>query len=474
MNKRTKIICTLGPATPKEIIKEFICKGMSCARLNFSHGEYEVHKQRIDTVKELNTEMKTNVAILLDTKGPEIRTHQFANGKAEIIKDSIVQVHMNKLIGDANKFSITYKNLIHDIKKGNHILVDDGYLCLEVISKNKKENYIETKALNTAVLKDRRGINVPGIKLNLSFLSEIDKQDILFGVKEDVDFIAASFVRRAEDVIELRSYLKEINADNIKIIAKIECKEGVDNIDEIIKYVDGVMVARGDLGVEVPAAEVPLIQKSLIKKCNIAGKFVITATQMLESMITSSRPTRAEVSDIANAVIDGTDAIMLSGETAVGKYPVRSVEIMTEIAYTIEKDIDFEMMIDRGNVEHDSDITAAIGLAVADTALKLNASAIICPSISGYTARSISKLRASSPVIALNPSNRIARSLALNWGVYPYVINVSDNTDVLFEQSISVAKEILGIKPKDKVIITAGVPIGKSGSTNMLKVIEVK
>lgn len=475
--KRTKIICTIGPKSEsKEVMSKLVDVGMNVVRLNFSHGDYEEHGKRIRTIKEINEEKGTHVAILLDTKGPEIRTHLFESGdKPTIIeKNSNVKIYMQEVLGTKNKFSVTYPGLIDDVYIGSTILVDDGYLELTVLDKGEDEEgkYILTKAVNTHAVKNRRGINVPNARLNMPFISERDRNDIIFACKEGIDFIAASFVRRASDILEIKEILSNHNSERIQVIAKIENHEGVDNIEEIIEVADGIMIARGDLGVEVPHEEVPLIQKNIIRLCNEAGKIVVTATQMLESMQSNPRPTRAEVSDVANAILDGTDAVMLSGESAAGMYPVRATETQALIARRIEAEIDHEMMINRAILSSPHTVESAIGLSVADSAADLGAGVIVAATMSGNTARLISKYRPACPIIAVTPHHETARSLALNWGVIPVVVEEVHSSDDLVKISEKVAVEVAQLQKGEVAIITAGV--AKQHTTNMMKIFEIK
>lgn len=475
--KRTKVICTIGPKSEnKEIMSQLIDAGMNVIRLNFSHGDYDEHGARIKTIRELNKEKGTHVAIMLDTKGPEIRTHTFESGDGvtTIKVGTQVKVYMNEIVGNEEKFSVTYPGLIDDVFVGGTILVDDGYLELKIIDKGEDETgrYILTEALNTHNIKNRRGINVPGAKLNMPFISEKDRNDLIYAAEVGVDFIAASFVRRASDVLEIRELLNAHGGERVQIIAKIENSEGVENAEEIIDVADGVMVARGDLGVEVPGVEVPIIQKRLIRQCNEAGKIVVTATQMLESMQKNPRPTRAEVSDVANAVLDGTDAVMLSGESAAGLYPVRSTAMQAEIAQRMEKELDHDAMITRAIISSPHTIESAIGLSVTDSALDLGASVIVAATMSGYTARLISKYRPTCPIIALTPYEETARALALNWGVHPVVVKQTSTSEELVKIAEEVAVRVAELQKGDIAIITAG--LAEPKTTNMMMIFEVK
>lgn len=472
--KNTKMICTIGPKSePKEMLSKLADAGMNCIRCNFSHGDHAEQKNRMDLIREINKEKGTHVAILLDTKGPEIRTHLFENGGVELVAGQTVRVAMNEVLGTAEKFSITYPGLINDVVVGGTILVDDGYVELTVTELDTANQEIVCTVKNSAFVKDRRGINVPGAKLNMEFISEKDRADMIFGCEMQVDYIAASFVRRAEDVLAIREIFAEQGNTHTQIIAKIENQEGVDNMDSILEVVDGIMVARGDLGVEVPAEDVPLIQKEIIAKCNAAGKIVITATQMLESMQKNPRPTRAEVSDVANAIFDGTDAIMLSGESAAGQYPLEAVETMARIARRTEQALDHQEIIARAMASSSRDVASAMGLAVADTVEDLGAQAVIACTQSGATARAISKYRPSAPVIAATSCEKTATSLALYWGVQPVVVAETANTDELLKTAATVATEVAGLEAGETAVVTAGLPAGE-GNTNLMHIHEVK
>ena len=472
--KNTKMICTIGPKSePKEMLSKLVDAGMNCIRCNFSHGDHAEQKNRMDLIREINKEKGTHVAILLYTKGPEIRTHLFENGGVELVAGQTVRVAMNEVLGTAEKFSITYPGLINDVVVGGTILVDDGYVELTVTELDTANQEIVCTVKNSAFVKDRRGINVPGAKLNMEFISEKDRADMIFGCEMQVDYIAASFVRRAEDVLAIREIFAEQGNTHTQIIAKIENQEGVDNMDSILEVVDGIMVARGDLGVEVPAEDVPLIQKEIIAKCNAAGKIVITATQMLESMQKNPRPTRAEVSDVANAIFDGTDAIMLSGESAAGQYPLEAVETMARIARRTEQALDHQEIIARAMASSSRDVASAMGLAVADTVEDLGAQAVIACTQSGATARAISKYRPSAPVIAATSCEKTATSLALYWGVQPVVVAETANTDELLKTAATVATEVAGLEAGETAVVTAGLPAGE-GNTNLMHIHEVK
>lgn len=469
--KRTKIVCTIGPASESvETLVKLIEAGMNVARLNFSHGDYEEHGNRIKNIREAAKRTGENIAILLDTKGPEIRTGTMEGGEAELKEGTEVSISMEEIVGNAERFSVTYSGLINDVQIGSKILLDDGLIELEVTEIRHDRKEIQAKVLNSGILKNKKGVNVPNVSVDLPGITEKDARDILFGIEQDVDFIAASFVRRPSDVLEIRELLEKHQADHIQIIPKIENREGVDNIDDIIKVSDGIMVARGDLGVEIPAEEVPIVQKELIKKCNKAGKPVITATQMLDSMQRNPRPTRAESSDVANAIFDGTDAIMLSGETAAGSYPVESVKTMTKIAVHVEKVMDYQTNFMNITSEQELSFTDAISQSVSYTAKMLNVNAIITPTESGHTARMISKYRPKAPIVAITANQSVNRQLSLVWGVTPVLSRRAHTTDEMLEISIDAGLETGIFKRGDRVIITAGVPVGESGTTNLMKV----
>lgn len=476
MNKKTKIICTIGPKSEsKETLLKMLNLGMNVCRLNFSHGDYEEHSLRISTIKEVREQEGKNLAILLDTKGPEIRTHEMENGAILLVKNSEVVISMTEVLGTPEKFSITYSELVNDVKNGDTILLDDGLIGLTVNKVDVEQGLIFTTVQNGGVLKNKKGVNVPGVSTKLPGITEKDEQDIRFGCKQGIDFIAASFVRTKDNVLEVRRILKEENCEYVQIIPKIECQEAVDNIDEIIEVSDGIMIARGDLGVEVPAEEVPIIQKDIIRRCNKAGKFVITATQMLDSMQKNPRPTRAEVSDVANAIFDGTDAIMLSGESAAGAYPVESVETMAVIAKRTEDMQDYTNIIkERAKKTASTDITNAIGISVGYTALNLDLHTIVTYTESGQTARLISKYRPNASILAVTPSEKVARGLSLVWGVEAKVSHQVKSTDEMLETAKQIAKSSGYAKKDDAIIITGGIPVntGKSsvGTTNFLKV----
>lgn len=471
MMRKTKIVSTIGPASEStEILTKLIESGMNVARLNFSHGDFNEHGERIKSINQAAKKTGKTVAILLDTKGPEIRTGTFKDGMAHIEEGQSIDISMDMLEGTKDLFSVTYPGLINDVVNGNKILLDDGLIELEVVAIHKEKQVIQTKALNSGTISNNKGVNVPNVKVNLPGMTKKDAQDIEFGIEQGVDFIAASFIRRQSDVLEIKELLEKHHATHIQIIAKIENQEGVDNIDDILEVCDGVMVARGDLGVEIPAEDVPLVQKQLIRKCNLAGKPVITATQMLDSMQRNPRPTRAEASDVANAIFDGTDAIMLSGETAAGDYPVEAVQTMSTIALKTETNLDEDMMVRHNSQMSQTSITDGISHSVKQTAMTLSASAIITPTESGYTARMISKYRPKVPIIAVTFSDIISRQLSLVWGVHPVISRQAHSIDELFDISIDQALRTDLVDRGSKVVITAGVPIGESGTTNLMKI----
>ena len=469
--KKTKIVCTIGPASQdKEMLKKLIKAGMNVMRCNFSHGDYEEHAMKMDTLREVNKELGTDVAIMLDTKGPEIRTGAFEGGFTEFKKGQVSVITPEEIVGSADRFTISYKELYKDVKPGAYILVNDGQVALVVDHVEGKDIYCV--AANDGRVKNTRGINVPGTKLQFEFLSEKDKNDLIFGCKQDVNFIAASFVRRKQDVLDIKKLIAENGKPDIKVLPKIECVEGVENIDEIIEVADGIMVARGDLGVEIPAEDVPLIQKELINKCRAAGKIVITATQMLDSMQENPRPTRAEVSDVANAIYDGTDAIMLSGESAQGKYPVEAVETMTKIALKTEGTLDYASLQRKAIRTASLDQSEAICMSVAEIASKFNVAAIVAFTDSGFTARKMSRYRTKSMIIAATPNEQTTRALAINWGVKSVLCKQMDTRAAMIEYAQVIAKENL-VEPGEQIIVTAGTP-GVAGTTSYLELITVK
>lgn len=467
--RKTKIVCTIGPSSESlENTKKLIQAGMNVARLNFSHGDFEEHGNRIKNIRQANVELGTSVAILLDTKGPEIRLGKLKEEPIELVQGETITLTTEEILGDRNRIPVTYSNLPNDLTVGSTVLIDDGLIGLTVESIDGTE--IHCRIVNNGPIKSKKGVNVPGVKISLPGITEKDAGDIVFGVEQGIDFIAASFVRKASDVLEIRELLEKHNGGHIQIISKIENQEGVDNLDEILEVSDGLMVARGDLGVEIPAEEVPLVQKMMIKKCNHAGKPVITATQMLDSMQRNPRPTRAEASDVANAIFDGTDAIMLSGETAAGKYPVESVQTMSRIAERTEQALEYREIFTRQANAQKTSVTEAVSQAVANSALDLNAKAIITSTQSGFTARVVSKYRPKAPIIAVTPDESVMRRLALGWGVFPVKGQDANTTDEMFEHAVKGALSTGLLSLGDTVVITAGVPIGRAGTTNLIKI----
>ena len=470
--RKTKIVCTIGPASESlDNLKKLIEAGMNVARLNFSHGDFEEHGNRIRNIRQACLETGKSVAILLDTKGPEIRTGKLKEEPIELVQDQKIILTTEEILGDVERISVTYNNLPRDVEVGSTILLDDGLIGLTV--EDIRGDDIHCRIVNGGPLKSKKGVNVPGVKIKLPGITEKDANDIVFGIEQGVDFIAASFVRKANDVMEIREILERHNASHIQIISKIENQEGVDNLDEILEMSDGLMVARGDLGVEIPAEDVPIVQKRMIQKCNQAGKPVITATMMLDSMQRNPRPTRAEASDVANAVFDGTDAVMLSGETAAGKYPVESVQTMSRIAERAESALEYREIFIRQAQAQQVTVTEAISQAVANSALELNAKAILTATESGYTARMVSKYRPKAPIIAVTPNEQVIRRLALVWGVIPVQGASAHTTDELFDLAVESSIEAGLVSLGDIVVITAGVPVGRTGTTNLIKVHQV-
>ncbi len=470
--RKTKIVCTLGPAcNTKSTIRQMTERGMNVARLNFSHGTHDYHKNLIETVKSVRNELGSPLAILLDTKGPEIRTGCFDGGKAVLCTGDEVTLTTAQQISNSKIISVTYADLPSQLKSGNFVLIDDGKVRLEVICVTETEIYC--KVISGGIVTDRKGINIPGVSLNMPYLSETDKKDIVFGIENDVDFIAASFVRRKEDVIELRKFIDYHGGHSIRIISKIENIEGVENFDSILQHSDGIMVARGDMGVEVDYEKLPGLQKRFIRQCYQSGKMVITATQMLDSMMYSPTPTRAEITDVANAVFDGTSAVMLSGETAAGKYPLESISAMAKIAEQAERD-QFEIFgNEKPGIHYEmdaADTTNALCDAACTTARDLNAAAIISVTKSGQTARRMSKFRPEFPIVAATPSVKTFHQLALSWGVYPVLALRQNSFDNLIKHAVDCAKQIDIVKSGDMVVIAAGIPLDTPGSTNMLKI----
>ena len=469
--KKTRIVCTIGPASNNEkMMRKLVLAGMNVMRLNFSHGDHDYHRANIEMLAKVNKELNKNVSVLLDTKGPEIRTGDFVDGQTEFKKGQVSTICIEDIEGTSDRFTITYKDLYKDVKPGGFILVNDGQI--ELLVDHVEGTDIVCVCANDGVVKNKRGINVPDVKLGFDYLSPKDIEDITFGCEMDVDFIAASFCRRAQDIIDIKKLLVENGKPNIQVIAKIENNEGVENIEDILKVADGIMVARGDLGVEVPAEDVPLIQKQIIKKCKELGKVVITATQMLESMQTNPRPTRAEVSDVANAIYDGTDAIMLSGESAAGKYPEEAVMTMTKIALKTEETLDYDSLQRKAIRSAPVDTSEAICMSVAEIASKFNVAAIIAFTDSGFTARKMSRYRPKSMIIEATPNEKTPKALSLNWGVKSVRCKQMGSRQAMIEYAQLIAKENF-VQPGEQILVTAGTP-GVPGTTSYLELITVK
>ena len=468
--KKTKIVCTIGPASDsEEVLRALFKEGLNVCRLNFSHGTHEEHQIRIDRIKKIRQELNLPIAIMLDTKGPEIRLKNFGVNSVMLSKGQQFTLTTRDILGDEKICSVTYTNLAKEVKPNDRILIDDGLIELRVEKVTDGTDIVCT-VMSDGPVSNHKGINIPGVKIKLPFLSEQDISDLKFGVKNEVDFVAASFTRGPADILSIRKVLEEENGNNIHIIAKIENQEGVDSIDKILEVTDGIMVARGDLGIEIPPEQIPMVQKMIIRKTLRASKPVITATQMLDSMTHNPRPTRAEVTDVANAIFDGTSAIMLSGETAAGRYPVETVKMMNRIAVTAESSLNYEKIVGAVAREHSLTITNAIAHATCSMAIEMNAQVIVTATASGETPRALSKYKPKAPIVAVTPSEETARRLSLNWDVYPIVTPYFNSTDEMFERCINLAKEHGYVREGELAVLTAGVPIGLVGSTNLLKV----
>ncbi len=466
--RKTKVICTIGPACENEdTLKDMCIAGMNVARLNFSHGTHEEHKSKIELVKKVRTQLNMPIAIMLDTKGPEYRIKTFETGKITLSEGDTFIFTTDDVIGNEQRVSVNYDHLIENLTIGDMILVNNGLIICKVVKLEKNDAICEVVV--GGELSDRKSMNFPNKVMNHSFLSEQDKKDLLFGIENDVDFVAASFVSTKEDVQNLREFLDENGGNNIDIIAKIENRSGVDHIEEICEIADGIMIARGDLGVEIPAMEVPSIQKYLIRKCRMLGTHVITATEMLESMIHNPRPTRAELSDIANAVYDGTSAVMLSGETAAGKYPAKSVQYMVETAAYTEQGIDFNKRFKNAEFEISNNLDA-ISHSACSMAIDVKAKCIVVNSLSGRTARMVSRFACSVDIIGMTTSEKVWRKLNLSWGVCPVLCQKFDTMEDMFENAMSIAKDVFQLSKDDNVVLTGGLLNGKTGNTNMIKV----
>lgn len=474
--RKTKIICTIGPVSQsEEKLKELILAGMNVARFNFSHGGHEEHKGKYERAVKAAKDLGMPLATMMDTKGPEIRLRDFEGGKQFLESGKLFRLTTDEILGTAERASISYKNLKNDIRVGTTILIDDG--LIEMTVKAIEETDIVCEVINGGYVSNHKGINVPGVVLSMPYISEVDREDILFGVKMGYDYLAASFVRCREDVEAVRKLITD-NGGKMKIISKIENMQGIDNIDEILEASDGIMVARGDMGVEVPMEEVPILQKELIQKTIRQGKIVITATQMLDSMMKNPRPTRAETTDVANAIYDGTTAIMLSGESAAGAYPIESVQTMSRIAERTEQEVGYEARFHAINhgcevLDNREDVTTAISHACCATAMDLKASAIITVTMSGYTANKISRYQPECMVIGCTVDESVYRQLSLLFGVMPLLIQKEDDTDKLFDAAVNASLEAGLIHHGDRVVLTAGVPLGVAGNTNMIRVVEV-
>lgn len=472
--RKTKIICTLGPSSSSyEAIKGLALAGMDVARFNFSHGTQDSHLETFRTLCRVRSELHLPIATLLDTKGPEIRLKTFKNGPVNLAAGQSFTLTSREVEGDESIVSITYKSLAEDLGEQKRILLDDGLVELEVTGKTDTD--IITRVVSGGEISDRKGVNVPGVRFSMPYISERDRDDVLFGIRTGFDYVAASFVRSAEDVQALRTLLDENGGEHVRIIAKIENADGVEHIGEIIEACDAVMIARGDMGVEIPFEEIPIIQKRIIKAASMAGRQVITATQMLESMVHNPRPTRAEITDVANAIYDGTSATMLSGETASGKHPVEAVKTMARIAERAENDIDYrKRFFERSIAESNETITDAISHATCLIALNMHAAAIVTVTKSGTTAKMISRFRPNVPIIACTPDASTYRQLSLSWGVHPVLIGEERITDVLFDHAVDASVDTGILKKGDLAVLTAGVPLSISGTTNLIKVVHVE
>ncbi len=471
MNK-TKIIATIGPASAdKEIIKQLIQSGLDVVRLNLSHADYPFCMDIINKINELNEELRTNVAVMFDTEGPDIRTGRFRGGEAYLKKGEVLRIYKKEIVGDQNAFSLNMPAIINNIKHNMIVKLDDGKIELKVVGKT--DDYLECEVLNDGIIRDNKGVNVNCSRIDIPFLSEKDIEDIKFANMMHVDYLALSFVSSAEDILLVNDILINLGNDHLNIIAKIENERALNELDEIIKVSDGIMIARGDLGVEIPMERIPSLQKLIINKCHHQGKISIVATELLSSMEYHDKPTRAEVSDIANAVIDGIDAVMLSGETTIGRYPVLTLQTMEKIIRSAEENIDYIELLSRAMRTEKQDVTGLIAYSVADCANRLKAKAIIVPTFSGYTARKMSRFRPTCPIIALSPNIDTVKSLALNFGVYPLLMEELNSFDKIILRSRKMAKEILQLEENDKIIITGGYPLREVRHTNFMKIEEI-
>lgn len=470
--KKTKIIATIGPAScEKDTIRGLVKAGMDVARINLNHSDYDFCTDIVNKINEINEELNTNVGVMFDTRGPEIRTGKFENGQAEFKKGTKIRIYMDEILGDSTKFCVSYPELLKDVNYDTVIKVADGHISFQVLDKGK--DYLLCEVLNDGTLEDYKGVNVPGIHLNMPFLSDQDKDDILLANTLNVDYLALSFVNSHEDVLEANDMLINMGNNHMSIIAKIENESGYEDLDEIIKVSEGIMVARGDLGVEVELERVPGIQKAIINKCHIAGKVSIVATEMMTSMTENVQPTRAEVSDVANAVLDGTDAVLLANETAIGNYPIETIEAMTKVLETTEKDVDYLGFMDTAVRTETKDTTGMLAYSVAETANYLKCKAIFAPTITGYTARKLSRFRPSCPIIAVSPNPDSVKSLSIYYGIVPIQIGELKSFDRIIEVAKKVTKDAIDIEQGDKIVITGGYPFKEVKHTNFMKIEEI-
>lgn len=470
--KKTKIIATLGPSSnDKDIIKEMIRSGVDVFRINLSHSDHKATENLVKLIRKANKELNTNAGILIDTKGPEIRINNVPNGYVNLYKEDVVTLTNKDCIDSEKTFHITYKDICNDIEVGNRILIDDGLVELIVIEKTSSDLICEV--LNNCRLYNNKSVNIPNVDLNIEFLSSEDEEDIAFASQLNADFIALSFVKNANDVLDVNDMLIGLRNEHMQIISKIECKNAIEDIENIIKVSDGIMIARGDLGVEMDLEQVPIIQKRIVKDTYIKNKISIVATEMLSSMEHKNRPTRAEVSDVSNAVLDGVDAVMLSGETAIGENPVNTVNTMRKIIEFTEQSIDYEQLLNVHSNTRKDDLTSTIAYSVVDTANILKAKAIVASTLSGFTARKVSAFRPSCVILAPTPNKMVATSLSLNWGVIPVIVDTFRSTDEIVDAAVIISKEILKLEKEDKIIITGGFPFKSTKNTNFMKVEEI-
>lgn len=469
---KTKIIATVGPSTnSKQKLKELILKGCDAIRINMRQCDYTFCDLVFQMVDELNKELNTYVSIILDTNGPDLRIGLINEDKTFLKQDTVIRIYKEDALGDETKFSVNYEDFVNDVKIGNTISINDG--AVELVTEEKCESYLKCRVVKEGFISSKSDVHVVGIKLNIPFLSEKDKEDILYAHRKNADFLAVSFVSSSEDILEINDMLIELGNDHMEIIAKIEKESAVDEIDEIIKVSDGIMIARSDLGVEVPMERIPGIQKSIVSKCHMAGKISIVAAELISTMEENMRPTKAEVSDIANAVLDGADAVMLSGETTIGKYPVETLEIVERVISSAEEDIDYLGLLDKAARTEKQDITGEISYSVAMLSCRLKCSAIVCPTISGYTARKMSRFRPNCPILAISNDPNTVKSLSLNFGILPVLVDEFKNLDSMLNKSIKLATEKFNLEPKDKLIITGGYPFREVKHTNFIKIEEI-